>query len=143
MTRVIYEKYNGFHGDAAARQRFEADYADEIDQIRQQLILDELRVFERAKEELDRAEGFILLCHGRRLHRDESGKMWLDADRMRIQIACGRGRDAATNPEEGLQWTAVAFSAWQAKAEYLIYENGKMTKDVSQRGVSQSRHKIQ
>ena len=69
----LYEKYDGFHGDAAARQRFEADFADEIDQIRQQLILDELRVFERAKEQLDRAEGF-LLCHGRRLHHDESGK---------------------------------------------------------------------
>ena len=37
----LYEKYGDYYeGNASGRERFEADYADEIDQIKQELILD-------------------------------------------------------------------------------------------------------
>lgn len=121
----LYEKYDGFHGDAAARQSFEADFADEIDQIRQQLILDELRVFERAKEQLDRAEGFFYYATDGVYTMTNLANVALSPDEDADSAA---DAGTATNPEEVTAMDSSQFLSMAGKAEYLIYENGKMTK---------------
>jgi hypothetical protein len=122
----MYEKYNDLQDDG--RQRFEADYADEIDQIKQQLILDELRVFERAKEELDGTKGFIYFATDGVYTVTNMAGMVSDADTdQRPALNTGEDMDAAANTEEPVM-DSSRFLSMVDKAEYLIYEKGKMTK---------------
>ena len=122
----MYEKYNDFQGDG--RQRFEEDYADEIDQIKQQLILDELRIFKKAKEELDGTKGFIYFAtDGVYTVTNMEGLASDAGPDQSPTLNTGEDMDAAANTEEPVM-DSSRFLSMVGKAEYLIYENGKMTK---------------
>jgi len=117
----LYEKYGDYYeGNASGRERFEADYADEIDQIKQELILDDLRNYERAKERLKRTDGFLYYATNG-VNVVTNLAEW-DPDINATGDAGTAGTDAAA-PMDSSHFINIA-----GNGEYLIYENGKMIK---------------
>ncbi|MFA5636266.1 MAG: histidine kinase dimerization/phospho-acceptor domain-containing protein [Anaerovoracaceae bacterium] len=99
------EKYGDNYNNPPARERFKADFADEIAQIKEELILDDLRDFERAKKRLDEIEGF--------------------------QYYATDGTYTVTNLADltpDTPYDSSQFTSMVSKGEYLIYENGEITK---------------
>ena len=104
----FHEKYGESYDDPSARELFKADYADEIEKIKEELIMDELRNFVRAKERLDRAEGFLYYA--------------TDG----VNTVTNLKNMTADAPLDSSRFTGMT-----EKGEYLIFENDKMIKTSS------------
>ncbi len=105
MNDDFFQKYGDTYADPSVRERFKADYGDEIGQIKENLIMDDLREFERAKQKLDEIEGF---------------QYYATDGTYRVTNLPALASDA---PFESRDFTRMA-----GKGEYLLYENGKMVK---------------
>lgn len=58
-----YERYGGRNfEESGLRSQFQQDYKDQIEQLKQAMIMDDLRVFESLQGELDRIKGFTYLA---------------------------------------------------------------------------------
>ncbi len=117
----LYEKYGDYYeGNASGRERFEADYADEIDQIKQELILDDLRNYERAKERLKRTEGFLFYA---------TNGVNIVTNLVEWDLDVNAAGDAVTTGTDAVSpMDSSRFIDMVGNGEYLIYENGKMIK---------------
>ena len=105
ISGEFLDKYGDTYDNPSARKYFKANYADEIIKIKEELILDDLRNFEKAKQRLDEIDGF--------------------------QYYATDGIYTVTNLEgftPGAPFSSGDFTDLVGKGEYLIYENGKMTK---------------
>lgn len=62
FTVAPYERYGGDYDNPVIREQFLKDYADHIDELKQAMILDDLRAFEALQKELNKIEGFSYLA---------------------------------------------------------------------------------
>ena len=98
------ERYGGDYDDPDVRARFLKDYAAQVEELKKNMIMDDLRAFEAYQKELRRTKGFTYFATD--------------------------GTHVITNLESLLSTsgTAVEISGFQKAPAYLIYKNDDLTK---------------
>ncbi len=104
ITPSPYTIYGGEYDDPAIKARFLNDYEPKLGELKQTLIMDDLRAFESYQKELSKTEGFTYLATDGTYTVSNVG--------------------AAANTSVG----AVDINSFRQAPAYLIYENDNLTK---------------
>ena len=104
-----YRDQNGNQYDyQQIRDQFMKDHADQVEEIRKSMIMDDLRGFREYQKDLEETKGFTYYA--------------------------ANGTAMVTNLPMTTSSSGVDVSSFQKKPAYLIYRNGEMVKQPSQNG---------
>ncbi len=117
-TGTLYEQYNGFYEYPSVRVRFAEDHADEVQLIEEEMIANQLKSFEERTANLSENKGF-------RYYAMDGVNTMTNVNRLYPEIPL----------------TGEEFEEMVSEGEYLIHEDGKVTK--ASPGAEFARRRIQ